>query len=307
VSIIANSHSIKLILHIPLKSVDHSFTLYEIIILPERISPNRFVQYAVDYSYLAIQVSQHGYIPFTEKDYSKCVTSSITVCPLDSAIVNTQRLTCAASLFFQSPNSQQLCKRNLLFNYQQSTMIQHQNIWIYHFPTPRQLTVRCLGNEASPPYTQVLVNTGLLINASACHVSTEDLHIYPMLCGSMQTELNTPHIFLPDKVPIISPHKSHQLHELTMPTLQALDNTQSRLATPLHSIDIDSLLHMHQSSRSSQTEIRWHTIAIILTTIIVLLGLAYFLLRSHFDKLRCAATKTQDTESATSPHNPLQH
>jgi len=240
-------------------------------------------------------------ISFTEKDHSKCVTSSITVCPLDSAIVNTQRLTCAASLFFQSSNSQQLCKRSLLLNYQQSTMIQHRNIWIYHFPTPRQLTVRCPGDEASPLHTQVLVNAGLLINASACHVSTEDLCIYPTLRGTMQTELNTPHISLPDKVPIIVPYESQQLHELTMPTLQALNNIQSSLATPLHSIDTDSLMHVHQSSQSSQTEIRWHTIAIILTTIIVLLGLVYFLLRSHFDKLRCAATKTLDTESATSP------
>ena len=183
-------------------------------------------------------------------------------------------------------------------------MIQHRNIWIYHFPTPRQLTVRCPGNEASPPHTQILVNAGLLINASACHVSTEDLHIYPTLRGSMQTELNTPNIFLPDKVPIISPHESHQLHELTMPTLQALDNIQSRLATSLHSIDIDSLLHMHQNSRSSQTEIRWHTIVIILIAIILSLGLLYFLLRSQFDKWRCAATKTQDTECATSLQNP---
>ena len=62
VSIVANSHSIKLILHIPLKSIDHSFTLYKIIILPERISPDKFVQYAIDYPYLAIQVSQQGYI-----------------------------------------------------------------------------------------------------------------------------------------------------------------------------------------------------------------------------------------------------
>ena len=113
VSIVANFHCIKLI-HIPHKSVDHSFTLYKIIILPERISPDKFGQYAIDYPYLAVQVSQHGYIPFTEKDYSKCVTSSITVCPLDSAIFNSQRLTCAASLFFQSPNRQQLCMRNFL-------------------------------------------------------------------------------------------------------------------------------------------------------------------------------------------------
>jgi len=67
VSIFANSNCIKLIVHIPLKSADHSFTLYKIIILPERISSDKFVQYATDYPYLAIQVSQRGYIPFRER------------------------------------------------------------------------------------------------------------------------------------------------------------------------------------------------------------------------------------------------
>ena len=42
-----------------------------------------------------------------------------------------------------------------------------------------------------------------------------------------------------------------------------------------------------------------------MTTIILLLGLLYFLLRSHFDKLRCATTKTQDTACATSPQTPF--
>jgi hypothetical protein len=87
VSIVANSHCIKLIIHIPLKSIDLIFTLYAIIVLPERISSDKFAQYVIKYPYLAIQVSQHGYIPFTEKDYSKCVASSIIVCPLDSVII----------------------------------------------------------------------------------------------------------------------------------------------------------------------------------------------------------------------------
>jgi len=300
VSIVANSHSLKLVLLTPLKSADHSFTLYKIITLPERISSDKFVQYAVDYPYLAVQVSQPGYIPFTERDYSRCVSSSNTACPLDSAIFNKQSLTCAASLFFQSPNRQHLCKRNLLLNHRQSTMIQHRNVWIYYFPTPRQLTVRCPGNEASPPGTQVLVDAGLLINASACHVSTEDWRIYPTLRGTMQTERDTPHIFTPDKVPIISPHESQLLQEMTIPTLQRLDNLNSRLATSRHTIDIDSLIHVHQSSQGSQMEVRWHTIALILSFIIVLLGVGYLLLRSHCGKLRCAATKTPDNESATS-------
>jgi hypothetical protein len=122
----------------------------------------------------------------------------------------------------------------------------------------------------------------------------------------MQTELDTPHVFLPDKVPIISQHQSHHLQELTMPTLQALGNLQSRLATPLHTIHVDSLLHLHHTSRKSQTEIRWHKIVLNLITITLLLGLLYFIIRSHFDKLRCATTKTQDTESAKPPQNSLQ-
>ena len=68
VSIVANSRSLKLILHIPLKSADHSFTLYKIITWPERIPLDKFVQYAVHYPYLAIQFSQPSYIPFTERD-----------------------------------------------------------------------------------------------------------------------------------------------------------------------------------------------------------------------------------------------
>jgi len=43
-----------------------------------------------------------------------------------------------------------------------------------------------------------------------------------------------------------------------------------------------------------------------LITIILLLGLLYFLLRSNFDKLRCATTKTQDTACTPSPQTPLQ-
>jgi hypothetical protein len=122
----------------------------------------------------------------------------------------------------------------------------------------------------------------------------------------MQTELDTPHIFLPDKVPKSSQHESYQLQGLKVPTLQTLENLQSRLATSLHAIDVDSLLHVDHTSRKSQTEIRWHKIVLILIIIILLLGFLYFLIRSHFEKLRCAATETQDTEGVTSPQNPRQ-
>src|SRR5215475_9127212 len=111
---------------------------------------------------------------------------------MESAVYNKQRLTCVASLFFQHAAPQKLCKRKLLLNLQESTLIRHKDSWIYHFPTPRKLMIRCPGNEASPPHTQTLVDAGLLVNATACHISTEDLQVIPTLHGSMQTELITP-------------------------------------------------------------------------------------------------------------------
>jgi hypothetical protein len=136
---------------------------------------------------LAIHVSQHGYITFTEKAYSKGVQSSITVCPLVLAIFTTQKRTCAAST-------------------------QYLNLAVSseHFLDTKM---------AGAVQGDLLFNAGVLFNASTCHVSKQDYHIYPTIRRSMQTELENPHIFLPDKVPIISEHESYQLQELTVPTL----------------------------------------------------------------------------------------
>jgi hypothetical protein len=43
----------------------------------------------------------------------------------------------------------------------------------------------------------------------------------------INAEHDTPHIFLPDKVPIISQHEPYQLQERKMPTLQTLENPVS--------------------------------------------------------------------------------
>jgi hypothetical protein len=53
-SIVANPLSIKLMLHVPLKSKEQSFTLYKIIILPERISFGKFMQNLVDQAYVGL-------------------------------------------------------------------------------------------------------------------------------------------------------------------------------------------------------------------------------------------------------------
>jgi hypothetical protein len=52
--VIADLHSFKLVMKIPLKSADRQFTLYKLVATPSRISGNKFIQYQPDFSYLAV-------------------------------------------------------------------------------------------------------------------------------------------------------------------------------------------------------------------------------------------------------------
>jgi hypothetical protein len=112
--------------------------------------------------------------------------------------------------------------------------------------------------------------------------------------------------FTPAKIPIFSQHESQQLREMTPPTLQKLDNMKSRLATRLHTMDVDSLLHLHRTSQNSQTHLFWHTIVIILISFLILLGILYVFIRAYLDKLKCYTVKTPDTECNKSPQTSTQ-
>jgi len=66
VALIGNSHGIKIIINVPLKTADQYFTLYDIIVLPSRVSGYNFVQYSLDYSHIGLSPSQRDYVLITE-------------------------------------------------------------------------------------------------------------------------------------------------------------------------------------------------------------------------------------------------
>ena len=58
VALIGNSHGLQIIINMPLKTADQYFTLYDITVLPSRISGYNFVRYSLDYSYIGLSPSQ---------------------------------------------------------------------------------------------------------------------------------------------------------------------------------------------------------------------------------------------------------
>jgi hypothetical protein len=170
---IANIH---LILNVPFKSANRQFSLFKIVTLPFQILPNKFVQYSVDYAYFGFRHSPQGYILLTEASFSHCVKGAITVCPADVAVYITQTLICAASLYFKTGATHQLCRRNLLMNHA-PFLQRHGTLWLFHFPTPSQVALRCAKAGDQMLRTLSLEGTGLIHNATVCSISTADLRV----------------------------------------------------------------------------------------------------------------------------------
>ena len=281
-SIAATSHCIKLIVSVPLKSTDRYFTLYKILTLPEYISPNRFVQYLIDYPYIAIHGNQLDYLLFTEQQYNHCTSGSIAICPTHTAIYDAQTLSCEFSLYLQHSKNYQLCQRKLLLHQQSPLLQRHGAYWVYYFPEERKITARCSQSNRPLTHTLSLHGTGLIHHATSCHISSSKLHSLPELHGSIQTELDSPNFYLPSRVPVITEREVEQLETKIPIDIKKLDSISTRVLAQRQTYDVDSLFHQHLRYIQHEEQTQWYMTLTTAIRIAIFLGLLIFLLYSHF-------------------------
>jgi len=164
---------------------------------PMRLSPDTFLNYQLDYHYCGLAVDQRDFTLLTEADLQRCTTSSVTICPAEVPLYPSQVLTCDVSLFFQSSDSFQLCRKILLRHYRTQTLIHHGSKWAYHFPEPRQVTIRCPQENGRSSRTVSLDGSGLIHNMSACHISSQEVRTIPVLSRAAEVNLDASSCFCP--------------------------------------------------------------------------------------------------------------
>jgi hypothetical protein len=174
VSVIGNVHSMKLIVKVPLKTANSQFTLYKAVALPTRVSKTNFVKYTLGYFYFCLESSRHDYILLKETGLLNCVTGEVTVCPANTAVYSAKTLNCLCSIYFQTTTYNNLCRRHLLINHRTPTLQKHKSLWPYYFPEQRQVTLRCLKDNAWATRTELLFEAGLILNASTCSITAEE-------------------------------------------------------------------------------------------------------------------------------------
>ena len=99
ITLVGDIHSVKIILNVPLKTVNRHFVLYKVIVLPKRVYGDKFVTYSFEHSYLGIDDKRHDFILLTQADLSRCIVNRITTCPANIAVYTAQKMTCLSSIY----------------------------------------------------------------------------------------------------------------------------------------------------------------------------------------------------------------
>ena len=144
-------------------------------------------------------------------------------------------------------------------NHRTPTLRRHESLWLYYFPEQRQVTLRCLKDIVWTTRTELLYEAGLILNASTCSITTEELRTFTELQGSMQTTLDTPHVYIPDKVSTVADHELPLLEQITPREIQQIEEVRSRVSTPSQTFDVDSLFHLRQVLAADNNHHCWCT------------------------------------------------
>jgi len=197
------------------------------------------------------------------RDCSHCKKGSITICPANTPVCSAQTMTCLSSLFFQSTNTHRVCWQKLLIQHPTPTLQHHGNIWIFHFPTRHQISLRCPDTKDQIHRTISLYGAGILHNTSECHITSDEITIFPDLHGTSLAELDTPKFYLPDNISIVTNDEIQQLKDISSADIQKLHDVHTKVTTLQQTFDVDSLLHIHRTMMLHKQNTHWF---IIITT-----------------------------------------
>jgi hypothetical protein len=156
------------------------------------------------------------------------------------------------------------------------------------------------------PRSLTLNGHGLFNNVSKCHVTSNEFQLLPELHGITQSELDFPSIYLLDNILIATEYEIQQLQELTPKAVQQLEEIRSRVTAPQHAFELDSLLHIHQTSLLQERRTNWlFVISTSLRTILtfsIICYLSYSRLRNMYCILFKPKTNLSTSEISIEQH-----
>jgi len=109
-------------------------------------------------------------------------------------------------VYFQTTAKDGVCRRILMLHYKTPTLLRHGDVWIYQFPSRRQVTIRCPRYNSWVTHARTLSHEGLIGNATTCSITFGKLRILRELYGATRANLEAPSVYVPEDLPILTRH-----------------------------------------------------------------------------------------------------
>jgi hypothetical protein len=125
------------------------------------------------------------------------------------------------------------------------------------------------------------------------------------ITGNMQTTLDTPYVYIPDKVPTVGGHELPLLEQITPREIQQIEEVRSTVITPSQTFDVDSLFHLRQVSLHQEQRAFWQPMITTTVGALAILGILCFSLRSCvLNCIPCRHSTNTSIEPSTVTSNP---
>ena len=129
-----------------------------------------------------------------------------------------------------------------LLQYNTPTFHQHGTSWVYQFPNRRQVIIRCPRDKDWTTRIEILQDSGVIYNATACSCSIASIEIRAMseLHGATDTRLDAPSLHLPDWSHVLAVQEIPQIEEVMPTGAMDINNIESHLPTHQKSFDLNT-------------------------------------------------------------------
>jgi hypothetical protein len=201
------------------------------------------------------------------------------------AIYHTRTKTCESSLFFQTPESYRMCRKDILISHDTPTLERHGDTWLYIFPTPQLVTLRCWRNNTWTTSTASLDGNDLVANATGSSITAGTFHTFPELQGSSWTKLDAPRFHLPERLHVYANNQLPAVSESEPAELTQLDDIISQLKAHQQTLDVDSLLHVSQTSLQLSQRTHWYLIIVAVLCTVTIKGILFYSFHSRLHSM----------------------
>ena len=189
-------------------------------------------------------------------------------------------------MYFETAAKEGPCRRSLMLHYETPTLLRHGDVWIFHFPSWRQVTIRGPRNNVWVTYS----------NTFRRRVDSEHHDLLNHFRRDANPTWTTRrHTCKPRPSVRVRTRGLSDINKTRAPRVEAAltadvnerDQLTDRLATSQKSLEVDTLLYIQKATFSQETLPHWHLILAASSCIFTILLVLYLSLRS---KLHCSTS-----------------